>query len=804
MKLECVYLRFYRSFNYDYRRKTDSSVRDRPAWEWLDREANLWYPFVRVPIEPDVTTIAGANESGKSHLLSAIQAGLANEPLTTRDFCRYSPLYSIKIGQRRLPDLGFAFTDLTEGDRATFQRLSPEFAYSPIVYLFRLNGTHWQAYYTDADDAPAYNVTSEQLSAVLPEIHPLGSSVALPASVPIGRLLDSLPSSGAKLPTIDPQVKFAILDAVEDHANALRAPDVSQESVSALTAAVAAALKQQSPLTDKEVDLVRRLLFNVASVDPSVLTEMYDAVRAFDYGHLNNSTRLINRQLAAALNLSRWWTQDREFEIGITPHEGALAFTVRDRTAGEYALSERSKGLSFFLSYFIQYRSFVPPADRGAILLMDEPDAYLSASGQQDLVRVLRAFTERSAPSAPVQVVYVTHSPFLVDRNRGHTIRVVDKGTGDEGTRVVTDASRNHYEPLRSALGALVAETAFMGNVNLIVDGAADQILLAGATEFLTSRECPAIERLDLNRTTVVPAGGSSHIPYMVYLARGRGPDRPAVVVLLDSDSEGDEADKQLQRRIITRGMFDAKYIVRIRSLRSQASPALPGKLVETEDLIPLALCVEAARSYLRTFAGITDEASLSLLTMKRVKDHAANAKSVFKAIEAAANSIDPEWHIEKTGFARSVIDVLRGVDSEPPKTMAVALNQFETNMRALFAQLNSVLRAAQAAEREVRIDDQVARRVAAFLQDHPSSARREDAVVLLEDVGTILDQDRTPESAKLQAEIAAIRRDHKLNESLELSIDGYEDFANRLLGLKYVVYREAEHDSEQPAPAGP
>jgi len=46
-------------------------------------------------------------------------------------------------------------------------------------------------------------------------------------------------------------------------------------------------------------------------------------------------------------------------------------------------------------------------------------------------------------------------------------------------------------------------------------------------------------ERLDLNTLTIVPAGSASHIPYMVFLARGRDADQPAVVVLLDGDAEG-------------------------------------------------------------------------------------------------------------------------------------------------------------------------------------------------------------------------------------------------------------------------
>jgi len=67
----------------------------------------------------------------------------------------------------------------------------------------------------------------------------------------------------------------------------------------------------------------------------------------------------------------------------------------------------------------------------------------------------------------------------------------------------------------------------------------ADQILLAGMSNVLRMLGRGKTERLDLNTLTIVPAGSASHIPYMVFLARGRDADQPAVVVLLDGDAEG-------------------------------------------------------------------------------------------------------------------------------------------------------------------------------------------------------------------------------------------------------------------------
>ena len=213
--------------------------------------------------------------------------------------------------------------------------------------------------------------------------------------------------------------------------------------------------------------------------------------------------------------------------------------------------------MRYFLSYYIQHLSYEPVSNgRNEILVMDEPDAYLSNQGQQDLLKVFHsfAFPEKDG-RRPVQVVYVTHSPFLIDKNHADRIRVLQKGTGDEGTRVVRDASRNHYEPLRSAFVAFVAETTFIGNCNLMVEGTSDQVFLAGAARRLRSLSgVAASETLDLNEITIVPTGGAAHVPYLVFVALGRDVEQPTVIVLLDSEDEGNAAREALLNGVGLRG----------------------------------------------------------------------------------------------------------------------------------------------------------------------------------------------------------------------------------------------------------
>jgi len=98
MYLRNMFVRFYRSFNFDYLRKYDLKVKTHHDWEKLDE---LWYPYVRIPIDEKITTVVGANESGKTHLLTAIEKGLSGDSIVRGDFCRYSQFFAVEQGRMR-------------------------------------------------------------------------------------------------------------------------------------------------------------------------------------------------------------------------------------------------------------------------------------------------------------------------------------------------------------------------------------------------------------------------------------------------------------------------------------------------------------------------------------------------------------------------------------------------------------------------------------------------------------------------------------------------------------------------------
>ena len=112
MKLKTVYARFYKSFNFDHARKLDERVAKQP-WEMF-RER--FYPYVTVELDARITTVVGANESGKSHLLGAIKTAITGKGIEQHDLCRYSPFFGVALGQRCWPHVGVGWDGLTNDE----------------------------------------------------------------------------------------------------------------------------------------------------------------------------------------------------------------------------------------------------------------------------------------------------------------------------------------------------------------------------------------------------------------------------------------------------------------------------------------------------------------------------------------------------------------------------------------------------------------------------------------------------------------------------------------------------------------
>ncbi len=259
--------------------------------------------------------------------------------------------------------------------------------------------------------------------------------------------------------------------------------------------------------------------------------------------HLREGERYVDQFL-------KQWTQEK-LAAKFVVDAGNLHFNVTGEEGHYGDLSDRREGFRWILSFCLGYSSHSIPGP-AATLLLDEPGMHLHASAQKDLLEVFESVGQ------DCQIIYTTHSPFMLNKNYPERIRAVLKGDEPEGTTVDNKAYRpskgGYYEPIRTSIGLTLGNSLFIGGRNLIVEGIADQIILTAFARHLARVEGQS--SLDLQEVCITPAGGAENVPYFAYLCNME--DMKAAL-LLDSDGEGDVAEGKMRRE----GVFPQGKVVR-------------------------------------------------------------------------------------------------------------------------------------------------------------------------------------------------------------------------------------------------
>jgi len=154
-----------------------------------------------------------------------------------------------------------------------------------------------------------------------------------------------------------------------------------------------------------------------------------------------------------------------------------LYIRIKNRRHGvTVPFDQRSKGFIWFFSFLVWFDAVQSRAatDDALILLLDEPGLNLHALAQADFLAYIRELSEQH------QIIYTTHSPFMVDSARLEDVRVVEDRL-KEGTKVTGDLAGSSEEsvfPLQAALGYSIAQNLFITKKNILIEGPADLILL--------------------------------------------------------------------------------------------------------------------------------------------------------------------------------------------------------------------------------------------------------------------------------------------------------------------------------------
>lgn len=507
-------------------------------------------------VDPKVTVLVGPNEGGKTNILRALESVGREKEFEELAVCQFSPAY--RHGQS--PEIQVMYGDFTPGEADMLtQALERDQTSAGESQKGEEHGERPATRAEEADDEVVAEIMGSQHVAqyIVPST-PGGPRFTRLTVTRQGNNLEDF------VIHLDDTVVF-LADTDEE-------PDFKSKFLDSLPRF----------LYFSEINLLRGeiKLDQLLSDDPAYETERnllrIGGITELETlaGHPHRrDVALKNAEQAVTERLRKYWTQDPSRQFHVDIDNDVVRIRISDATGVFDFPDSRSLGSLWFVSFYINFAWRIEGHEENAILLFDEPGIHVHPRGQRDLLPFFEELAQK------YQIIYTTHLPFMINRNFPARIRVVEKA-GSGGTQINNKPHQNRWKAIRSAVGLLAADSFIVGDTCLVVEGVSDHVYLSGLSPFFAQLGMP---HLDLNKLAVIPGGSASET---VPVARFCQAEKIPVLVLLDSDNQGDQAKDQL----VKDGFIEEKQVMRV-------DDCTDGKaigVVAIEDVLPLGRLLDA------------------------------------------------------------------------------------------------------------------------------------------------------------------------------------------------------------------
>jgi predicted ATP-dependent endonuclease of OLD family len=140
-----------------------------------------------------------------------------------------------------------------------------------------------------------------------------------------------------------------------------------------------------------------------------------------------------------------------------------LEFWIKDNQERLYP-KQRSRGVRWFLSFYLELKATAKENHRNRVLLIDEPGLSLHARAQEDVLKVFEDL------KGNMQIIYCTHSPHLIDIQKLHRIMAVQRANTEEetsetlifDTSSLAAATPDTLTPIYSLMGTRLNDRQFI------------------------------------------------------------------------------------------------------------------------------------------------------------------------------------------------------------------------------------------------------------------------------------------------------------------------------------------------------
>ena len=227
-----------------------------------------------------------------------------------------------------------------------------------------------------------------------------------------------------------------------------------------------------------------------------------------------------------------FWTQDNA-HLYVEFDSSNIYFLFKE---GEnfFKPKMRSKGKQWHFAFYVRVtaRSI---EGKSNVILIDEPGLFLHAKAQKEILKKLKEVSSNS------QIIYTTHSPYLIPSGELYRVRLVIKKKEDRGTvieKITAKADKETLSPILTAIGEDLSVGIRVDRKNsIVVEGYSDYLWLMSWRNLLN------IDK-ELNFIPAVGGGSTVHVGSILF---GWGLDP---IFVLDNDQQGKKAKKKLEKEL--------------------------------------------------------------------------------------------------------------------------------------------------------------------------------------------------------------------------------------------------------------
>lgn len=271
-----------------------------------------------------------------------------------------------------------------------------------------------------------------------------------------------------------------------------------------------------------------------------------DFVLAVQNGNDGRQTSIrskIKRQIDKHINseFCAFYTTE-DVTLSVDFNANSVTFSVQTGDGETLQLGERSNGLRWYLETFIDAKANNLP-QRNVVYLFDEPGCFLHVNAQKELVSLFGHLADQGN-----QVVYTTHSPYMLDTEKDgiHRIRAVVKDPQGfthiyktaYDNKISPDSVHDTLAPIVNALGMNMNDTfgPAKNKINIVTEGISDYIYMCMMGKLLD---------IDAEKYAIIPSQGASKCVDICAILHGWG---CKYIAVFDYDKAGVESGAEIMR----------------------------------------------------------------------------------------------------------------------------------------------------------------------------------------------------------------------------------------------------------------